>query len=72
MSHKATNFRIVKISSFYYFVVIRYKPARIKNPPPITKNVICSSIRIVAKITVINGSAKRNELVAEALDCFIT
>ena len=53
-------------------MVIRYKPARIKNPPLMIKIVISSLIRILAKITVINGSAKRNELVVDAFVCFIT
>ena len=52
--------------------MIRYKPVRIKNPPLMVKIVISSLIRMVAKTTVTNGSAKRNELVAEALECFIT
>ena len=53
-------------------LITRKRPTRINRPPPITKIVICSLIAIAAKMTVINGSANRNELVAEALDCFIT
>ena len=47
-------------------------PIRISSAPPIMKSVISSLMNIEANITVINGSAKRNELVAAALECFIT
>ena len=44
----------------------------ISNPPPTVKGVTSSLIRSAAKMTVIIGSAKRNELVAAAVDRFMT
>ena len=45
---------------------------KISIPPKAARSVTSSSIRRAAKITVIIGSAKRNELVAAAVDRFMT
>jgi len=45
---------------------------KISSPPPTAKGVTSSPMRNAANRTVIIGSAKRNELVAAAVDRFMT
>jgi hypothetical protein len=55
-----------------YLLETRKTPPKIKSPPAMVKNVICSWMNAAAKITVIKGSANRNELATAALVWLMT